>query len=302
MVWVGVVNVKVRSIGKRNLQESLTPRVCLHSRSALIAVSLSGLAGERSNGSSVMLKSPSKTSGSGRLRFDHLFVSSVQKRECLFGSFGAYTFIALRVEFCCHLKEMNRALPGISMCVWMLSALIISLFITKATPAEPEGLLVSGEFTIDSLLWYRVVVWSVRRSVRCVSCSARRPIFLSLIVLDTAVHFDIGPGPVDGDERPFMFRVAKLKFALYFLVLFGVVVGCGPFCGVGVGPFDWGSPSVGGAPRGSFMESRWGAPWGTCAPAVVGSGCIERGGRGGVAWAAGLCVVDILFWLVCQIT
>ena len=298
IVWVGEVNVKVRSVGKWSRHESLTPRSCLQSRKALVADSLSGRAGARSSGSSVVLKSPSTKSGSGRFMVVHLSASSVQNCVCLCGSFGAYTLIIRRVEFGCHLNDMKIALPGISMCVCMFSTLTISLLITKATPTDPERFSVPGEFIIVSRLWYKAAVWSASCSVRCVSCRARSPIFSCLIVLNTAAHFEVGPGPVSGDALPFMFRVASLKFALYFFGVFELLLGGGPCC---VGVFIWGVSIEGGGSRGSIWGPGESPSPDMCVPAAGCGGCVSEG-VGGAGRAAGLCEVDILLWLVCRVT
>ena len=203
-------------MGNLNRHESLTPSDCRHSLKALIAPSLSGLAGVRSSRSSVKLKSPNRRSGRGRFRFVHCSLSSVQNSWCLLGSFGAYTLIAFMVVPGCHWREIKIARPGIRVCSCTSSVLMISLLITKATPAEPDGLFVCGEFNILSLRWYRADVCSASCSVKWVSCSASSPILFSLMVLDTAVHLEIGPGPVVWDDRPFIFSVANLKFILYF--------------------------------------------------------------------------------------
>ena len=53
------------------------------------------------------------------------------------------------------------------------------------------------------------------------------------MALATAVHFEIGPGPVSCDERPFIFRVANLKFALKLLLLLLLFWGVQGSCGMG---------------------------------------------------------------------
>jgi len=50
-------------------------------------------------------------------------------------------------------------------------------------------------------------------SERCVSCRARIPICCKRRAFATAVHFNIGPVPVSGDEHPLMLREANLVLA-----------------------------------------------------------------------------------------
>ena len=54
------------------------------------------------------------------------------------------------------------------------------------------------------------------------------------MVLATAVHFEIGLGPVSCEDRPFMFRVANLKFALKLWLLLSLLWLVGGSCDVGV--------------------------------------------------------------------
>ena len=48
---------------------------------------------------------------------------------------------------------------------------------------------------------------------RCVSCRARIPICRDRRAFVTAVHLDIGPVPVSGDECPLILRDAILMLA-----------------------------------------------------------------------------------------
>ena len=48
---------------------------------------------------------------------------------------------------------------------------------------------------------------------RCVSCRARIPICRECSAFVTAVHLEIDPVPVSGEECPLMFRVANLILA-----------------------------------------------------------------------------------------
>lgn len=220
IVWDVDVKVKVWSVGEVWRQRSLTPSTCLQDQRASTAFSLSGLVGALSIVSSVMLKSPTMRSGFGSRRSVHLFSSSDQKSGCLVRSLGAYTFIMLMVMFLCHLKESKITLPGIMTWKAMSSALRSSLLTAKATPAEPVGFIGLGELKIVSFLLNKVDTWSAKGSDRCISWSAIRPILMFLSSFATAVHFEIGLGPVCAEERPFIFRVASLRFALKFLFQF----------------------------------------------------------------------------------
>lgn len=241
MMWPCVVKVNACSVGDWRRHESLTPRDCLHSLSAVMAFSFSYLAGARSSGSSIRLKSPRRRSGFGSRRASHFSFNLFQK-------LGAYILIALNVALGCHLNEMKMARPGMSMCVTMFLAFISSLFITKATPAELDGLSGCGAFMMVSLRWHRVVAWSASCSERWVSCRASSPIFFSLMVFEMADHFEIGPAPVSCEVRPFIFREAILRLALYFLfVEGGAFTGVGVGCDVGGVRNGWDPPVTGGS-------------------------------------------------------
>jgi hypothetical protein len=96
---------------------------------------LSCLGGEWSIGSSVILKSPKRKSGSVMFSSEIQFWSFFQK--CLFSFllFGAYTLIrVVSVPF--HLRLSAVALPLINSVHFILKGSIASQFIMKATPAE----------------------------------------------------------------------------------------------------------------------------------------------------------------------
>ena len=219
-------------------------------------------------------------SGFGRRRAVHLCSSSAQKSGCWCRSFGAYTLISLISMSLCHFSDRKIALPGISVWKDISFASITSLFITKATPAEAVGLFMPGEFKIVILWWYSVETWSARVSDRWVSCSARIPIFCALIVLITAVHFEVGPGPRCGEDHPFMFRVATLKFARKLRVWWSVLLfgcGCGNMGGV---LFRKGVSVAWARPCGSGEPSVCGSSSSLCASLTVGAGHIRGAGTG----------------------
>ncbi|KIM60408.1 hypothetical protein SCLCIDRAFT_9712 [Scleroderma citrinum Foug A] len=91
------------------------------------------------------------------------------------------------------------------------SVLRSSLLTAKATLAEPVGFVGLGELKISSFLLNKVDTWSAKGSDRYISWSAIRPILRFLSSFTTAVHFEIGLGPVCAEEHPFIFRVASLR-------------------------------------------------------------------------------------------
>ena len=105
------------------------------------------------------------------------------------------------------------ALPGIRVVSVMSSASNFSLLIAKATPADPAGFSGSGELKTAKRLEKSCSTCVASSVERCVSCRARIPICRERRAFDTAVHFDMGPGPVSGEECPLMFRVAILILA-----------------------------------------------------------------------------------------
>jgi len=81
--------VKSLDVGYRDRQVSCMFSFCFRSRSALVAFSLSGLAGARSSASSVRLKSPNIKSGCGKSFSSQVFEIESQKFGCFVRSFGA---------------------------------------------------------------------------------------------------------------------------------------------------------------------------------------------------------------------
>src|SRR5271156_347416 len=107
--------------------------------------------------------------------------------------------------------EIKMALDGINTVLLMFWVLVISLLSTIATPLA-FGCSGSIVFIISNLLpkiWWS---WSLSSSVRCVSCGARMPIFLSLMIWFILYHFSV--------SLPLMFRVAILIAALVFFFIF----------------------------------------------------------------------------------
>lgn len=130
-----------------------------HLVGASIAASLSSLAGARSIGSSVILKSPIMKSSVLSLSLDHSVFTFSQKVLCSLGLFGAYIFRMFIVLLSCHLTDRVVARPGISTCIFVLAVLVISLFSTNVTPAELPGRVGSLEFSMVSLREYSVSIW-----------------------------------------------------------------------------------------------------------------------------------------------
>ena len=139
------VYVKLHLSGKVWRQMSCRSRDCLHNRRAAVAGSLSGLAGDRSSGSSTMLKSPSIMFGGGRWCVDHCVTTSAQKPACWDRLFGAYMLTRCSVSPCFHGIERKMALPGMRVVSVMLFVSSFSLLITNATPAELVGFSGLGE-------------------------------------------------------------------------------------------------------------------------------------------------------------
>lgn len=67
-------------------------------------------------------------------------------------SFGAYTFMMLRVMLLYHLKKMKMIHLSIRVCIFTFSAFRISLFITKTMPVEFVELSSLRELMTDILL------------------------------------------------------------------------------------------------------------------------------------------------------
>jgi len=117
------------------------------------------------------------------------------------------------------------ALPGIRVVMTAPCVLTSLLFSTTAMPLafHVSG---SGEWRRANFPPNSDSNWSASWSVRCVSCMAIIPRFLSLIVWGTCIHFSMSP-----DLLPLMFRDAMRRHALA-LLRFGAVV-ClvaGTFC------------------------------------------------------------------------
>src|SRR4030095_10399250 len=113
----------------------------------------------------------------------------------------------------CHGKVTSSALPGIMSVDLASLVLVISLFSTIATPLE-FGAVSAMVLKTDSLLSNRVVIPFVCSVVRWVSCRARIPIFLSLIIWLMCCHLS--------SPLPLMFRDAILIDArVFFLGLVG---------------------------------------------------------------------------------
>ena len=204
---------KLRSSGKVWRQVSWRPRDCLQAWRAAIAGSLSFLAGVRSSGSSTMLKLPVIICGEGRLLVDHRATTSGQKCVCWVRSFGAYTLMRCRVSPCLRGIERKIALPAIRVVDLMSFESSFSLLITNATPAELDGFTGSGELKRANCLEKSCCACIASSAERCVSWRARMPICRDRSAFVTAVHLDIGPVPVSGEERPLILRDAILMLA-----------------------------------------------------------------------------------------
>ena len=161
-----------------------------------------------------MLKSPSMMSIEWFPRSVSFCFIFLQKSGCLWWAFGAYIFSIINLYSLCHLSVSSSALPGMSSVIVASCDLMLSLFITKATPADAPGFVGFCELCIDSHLPYRfsiVVMWCASRWV---SCRQSIPIRCWRSVLCTSDHLDIGSFvEVDQADRPFMFSVAMSMFA-----------------------------------------------------------------------------------------
>ena len=115
--------------------------------------------------------------------------------------------------------ERKIALPGIRVISVMPFVSSFSLLITKATPADPVEFSGFGELYRASHLVNRFCTCVSSSIERCVSWIARILICRERRAFATVVHFEMGPAPVDVEERPLMFKVAILMLARW------------PFCG-----------------------------------------------------------------------
>jgi len=121
----------------------------------------------------------------------------------------------------CHVIFIAITLLGMISVISAFVVLIISLFRTKATPAELPGRNGSPEFSTLSLLEYSDSIWVSCSLVRCVSWRQSTPIFFSLITCCIVDHFEIVLFPRSGDARPLIFSVAMSMFALDFFFFIG---------------------------------------------------------------------------------
>ena len=185
------------------------------------------LGGDRSIGSSVMLKSPNKKSGFGR-RFALLSrSSSAQKAGCSLTLFGAYMF-SIIISVSDHFILIIIARPCFSTYVFTFVGAISALFIRKATPADPRGFVGSLEFITSKLLLKHRLMSVSRSSSRWVSCSASIAIFSVLIVLFIVAHLSMWFMFCVGVVAPFKLSVAIIMFALFlggFRSLFSLAAG-----------------------------------------------------------------------------
>ena len=120
--------------------------------------------------------------------------------------------------------ERKIALPGIRVVSVMPFVSSFSLLITNATPADPVGFSGFGELYMAKRLVNKCCACVSSSVERCISWSARIPICRERKAFATVVHLEIGPVPVDVEERPRIFKVAILMLARW------------PFCG---GALSW---------------------------------------------------------------
>lgn len=91
-------------------------------------------------------------------------------------------FIILMVSLLCHFRDNTAARPGIKTFIVASMVFVISLFRTKAIPAELPGRIGSLVLKTRKRRENRVSIWLWWSVVRWVSCRHSTPIFLSLTV------------------------------------------------------------------------------------------------------------------------
>src|SRR6266852_9254021 len=111
-----------------------------------------GLGGDRSIGSSVMLKSPIRKSGLGRCLVRLSRSTSAQKVGCSLGLLDAYMFIIEILSASDHFIFSIIARPCFRTWVLMLVGEIRALFIRNATPADARGFPGSLELAMSKFL------------------------------------------------------------------------------------------------------------------------------------------------------